>query len=125
MGLAVGVSYLGMYKITEYLSYPDVVNFSFWVFFAAAFFFFFSPLLVMLFPVVFTGKQISVASCKKLLKAMFIILGLTVLGMFILSERYTASLMDKGYTECRGIPSGWMPGMTKRYAKEPSLCTQH
>lgn len=81
MGLAAGISYLGMYKLTEYLSYPDVVNFSFWVFFAAAFFFFFFPLLAMLFPVVFTGKQISVTSGKKLLKVVFIILGLTVLGM--------------------------------------------
>lgn len=125
MGLAAGVSYLGMYKLTEYLSYPDVVNFSFWVFFAAAFFFFFSPLLAMLFPVVFTGKQISVTSGKTLLKVVFIILGLTVLGMFIFSERYTASLMYKGYTECRGIPSGWMPGMAKKYATEPSLCAQH
>lgn len=34
MGLAVGISYLGMYKLTEYLSYPDVVSFSFWVFFS-------------------------------------------------------------------------------------------
>ncbi|WHP78801.1 hypothetical protein MQ089_09715 [Edwardsiella anguillarum] len=125
MGLAVGISYLGMYKLTEYLSYPDVINFSFWVFFAAAFFFFFSPLLAMLFPIVFTGKQISVTSGKKLLKAVFIILGLTVLGMFIFSERYTASLMDKGYTECPGIPSGWMPGIAKKYAIEPSFCAQH
>lgn len=52
MALAVGVSYLGIYKLTEYLSYPDVVSFSFWVFFAAAFFFFISPSLAMLFPVI-------------------------------------------------------------------------
>lgn len=78
-----------------------------------AFFFFFSPLLVMIFPVVFTGKQINVTSGKKLLKATFIILGVTVLGMSIFSERYTTSLIDKGYTECLGIPSGWMPVMAK------------
>ncbi|WP_213239542.1 hypothetical protein [Citrobacter braakii] len=125
MWLAAGISYLGMYKITEYLSYPDVVTFSFRVFFAAAFLFFFTPLLTMLFPVIFTGKQISVTSGKRLLKAVFIILGLTVLGMFIFSERYTASLVDKGYTECRGGPSGWMPGMAKKYAIEPSLCAQY
>lgn len=123
--ISVGISYLGIFKLREYLSYPDVVNFSFWVTFAAAFFFFFSPLLVMIFPVIFTGKQITIASGKKLLKTTFIILGLTVLGMFIFSDRYTASLMHKGYTECQGIPSGWMPGMAKKYAIEPSLCTQH
>jgi hypothetical protein len=123
--VSIGISYLGIFKLREYLSYPDVVNFSFWVTFAAAFFFFFSPLLAMIFPVIFTGKQITIASGKKLLKTTFIILGLTVLGMSIFSERYTASLMHKGYTECQGIPSGWMPGMTKKYAIEPSLCTQH
>lgn len=123
--VSIGISYLGIFKFRESLSYPDVVNFSFWVAFAAAFFFFFSPLLVMIFPVIFTGKQITIASGKKLLKTTFIILGLTVLGMFIFSERYTASLMHKGYTECQGIPSGWMPGMAKKYAIEPSLCTQH
>lgn len=123
--VSIGISYLGIFKLREYLSYPDVVNFSFWVTFAAAFFFFFSPLLAMIFPVIFTGKQITIASGKKLLKTTFIILGLTVLGMFIFSEKYTTSLMHKGYTECQGIPSGWMPGMAKKYAIEPSLCTQH
>ncbi len=123
--ISVGISYLGIFKLREYLSYPDVVNFSFWVTFSAAFFFFFSPLLAMIFSVIFTGKQITIASGKKLLKTTFIILGLTVLGMSIFSERYTASLMHKGYTECHGIPSGWMPGMAKKYAIEPSLCTQH
>jgi len=125
LAISVGISYLGIFKLREYLSYPDVVNFSFWVTFAAAFFFFFSPLLAMIFPVIFTGKQITIASGKKLLKTTFMILGLTVLGMSIFSERYTASLMHKGYTECQGIPSGWMPGMAKKYAIEPSLCTQH
>lgn len=79
----------------------------------------------MIFPVIFTGKQITVTSGKKLLKTMFIILGVTVPGMLIFSERYTTSLMDKGYTECQGFPSGWMPGMAKKYAIEPSLCTRH
>lgn len=125
LAISVGISYLGIFKLREYLSYPDVVNFSFWVAFAAEFFFFFSPLLAMIFPVIFTGKQISIVSGKKLLKTTFIILGVTVLGMFIFSERYTASLMHKGYTECQGTPSGWMPGMAKKYAIEPSLCTQH
>ncbi|WP_413515271.1 hypothetical protein [Serratia proteamaculans] len=125
LAISVGISYLGIFKLREYLSYPDVVNFSFWVTFAAAFFFFFSPLLAMIFPVTFTGKQITVTSGKKLLKTTFIILGLTILGMFIFSERCTTSLMHKGYTECQGIPSGWMPGMAKKYAIEPSLCTQH
>lgn len=120
-----GVSFLDIFKLREYLSYPDVVSFSYWVVFAASFFFFFSPLLVIIFPVIFTGKQITVSSGKKLLKTTFIILGLTVLGMFIFSERYTTSLIHKGYTVCQGIPSGWMPGIAKKYAIEPSLCTQH
>ena len=123
--ISIGISYLGIFKLREYLSYPDVVNFSFWVTFAAAFFFFFSPLLVIIFPVIFTGNQITVSSGKKLLKTTFIILGLTVLGMFIFSERYTTSLIHKGYTVCQGIPSGWMPGKAKKYVIEPSLCTQH
>lgn len=122
--VSIGVSYLGIYKLNEYLSYPEVVNFSFWVVFAAAFLFFYAPLLAMLFPVIFTGKQITVTLGKKLLKTMGVILGLTVLGMLIFSERYTTSLIDKGYIECLGIPSGWMPGMAKKYAIEPSLCTQ-
>lgn len=89
LAISGGISYLGIFKLREYLSYPDVVNFSFLVTFSAAFFFFFSPLLAMIFPVIFTGKQITIASGKKLLKTTFIILGLTVLGMFIFSEKYT------------------------------------
>ncbi|MCX2192197.1 hypothetical protein LD112_05525 [Pantoea agglomerans] len=56
MGLAAGISYLGMYKLTEYLSYPDVVNFSFWVFFAAAFFFFFLSIISDAFSCCFYRK---------------------------------------------------------------------
>ena len=93
--------------------------------FCCLIFLFLSPLLVIIFPVIFTGKQITVSSGKKLLKTTFIILGLTVLGMFIFSERYTTSLIHKGYTVCQGIPSGWMPGKAKKYVIEPSLCTQH
>ncbi len=40
--VSVGISYLGIFKFREYLSYPDVVNFSSWVTFSAAFFFFFT-----------------------------------------------------------------------------------
>lgn len=109
--VSIGISYFGIFKLREYLSYPDVVNFSYWVVFVASFF---SPLLVIIFPVIFTGKQITVSSGKKLLKTTFIILGLTVLGMFIFSERYTTSLIHKGYTVCQGIPSGWMPGIVKK-----------
>ncbi|HHA1718979.1 hypothetical protein [Enterobacter kobei] len=39
--VSIGISYLGIYKLREYLSYPDVVNFTFWMVFAAAFLFFF------------------------------------------------------------------------------------
>ncbi len=39
--VSIGISYLGIFKLREYLSYPNVVNFSFGVTFAAAFFFFF------------------------------------------------------------------------------------
>ncbi|ELJ5852768.1 MULTISPECIES: hypothetical protein [Enterobacter cloacae complex] len=122
--VSIGISYLGIYKLREYLSYPDVVNFTFWVVFAAAFFFFFSPLLAMIFPVIIAGKQITVTSGKKLLKTTFILLVLTVLGMFIFSESYTISLKDKGYIECQGSHVGWMPGMAKKYAIKPSFCTQ-
>jgi len=86
--------------------------------------FFFAPLLAMLFPVIFTGRQITVTLGKKLLKTMGVILGLTVLGMLIFSERYTTSLIDKGYIECLGIPSGWMPGMATRYVKNIKICSQ-
>lgn len=109
--VSIGISYFGIFKLREYLSYPDVVNFSYWVVFVASFF---SLLLVIIFPIIFTGKQITVSSGKKLLKTTFIILGLTVLGMFIFSERYTTSLIHKGYTVCQGIPSGWMPGIAKK-----------
>lgn len=78
--LFIVILYLGIYKLIEYFSYPDVVNISF--FWGAVFLFFFSPLLMMLFPVIFTGKQITVTSGKKSLKIMFIILGLTAQEMF-------------------------------------------
>lgn len=38
--VSVGISYLSIFKLREYLSYPEVVNFSFRVTFSATFFFF-------------------------------------------------------------------------------------
>lgn len=35
---------------------------------------------------------------------------------------YSVKLERDGYIQCRGIPSGWMPGMATKYVLDESLC---
>lgn len=93
--------------------------------FRCCIFFLFLPIADDDFSSHFYRKKINISLGKKLLKVAFVALGLTVVSMIVFSEIYTASLMHKGYSECKGIPAGWMPGMATRYVKDPSNCTQY
>lgn len=46
---------------------------------------------------------------------------LIVLGI-VFSLTYTNSLSERGYIKCKGIPSGWMPGMATKYVTSEALC---
>ncbi|WP_368545044.1 DUF1240 domain-containing protein [Enterobacter soli] len=51
-------------------------------------------------------------------------IAIVILGA-LFSIFYPSELLDRGYTRCNGIPSGWMPGTASRYVKYASLCTQN
>ncbi|MFC7777022.1 hypothetical protein ACFQW4_08085 [Pantoea sp. GCM10028869] len=120
--MSIGLSFIGLSQFKMYLTYPDPLTFSIWTVFAICFVFFFSPLLMMLIPVVFFGKQVSVYYAKKLFTIMMVFLSITVFLMITFSSWYKNSLSEKGYSECINSSSGWMPGTGTKYAKYEVFC---
>lgn len=70
--MSIGLSFIGLSQFKMYLTYPDSLTFSIWTVFAICFVFFLSPLLMMLIPVIFFGRQVSVYHSKKLFSIMTI-----------------------------------------------------
>jgi Mn2+/Fe2+ NRAMP family transporter len=48
-------------------------------------------------------------------------IALVVMGV-LYSVLYPTVLVKKGYLQCNGIPSGWMPGTATHYVRDSSLC---
>nr|SHO17372.1 Putative uncharacterized protein [Moritella viscosa] len=42
--------------------------------------------------------------------------------MFLFDLFYIGELESKGYITCKGVPSGWTPGMGTQYVLDLSLC---
>lgn len=117
-----GSAYLGIGIFSEYFSFGDSINF---IYFSSVLFL--AP-VVFLFPVCFFVLVLAlnyskateicatyIAAYKKIL-----LLSLVILVSFPLI--YVNSLERKGYVACKGIPSGYMPGMGKQYVTDISLC---
>ncbi|MFP2426011.1 DUF1240 domain-containing protein [Enterobacter ludwigii] len=117
--------FFGRSEFGEYFSFGQGVVFS-WlsIFFVAL------P-LVMVFPLFYfllffiKDERYATQYMERFvvyLKFLFVLIGVVSFAFIII---YKYELSERSYTSCNGIPSGWMPGMAKKYAIEPSLCNQH
>jgi hypothetical protein len=120
--LSMAVFYTGLYLLSSYAKYEPVIVFSPWSIFAILFPLFFMPYAIMLIPVFTKGESISTHAGKVLIKISLLFILLTLIGMISFSMIYKSTLENRGYTQCRGIPSGWTPGMATKYALDISKC---
>lgn len=114
--------YLGFSEIFEYFDYYNVVVFS-WM----APFLIFTPLLLTFpllwfFALLFKGYNPAIIIISPIIPLFKVICILAVVFSISLSYWYVTTLSEKGYIRCKGIPSGWMPGMATKYVTSQALC---
>ena len=116
------IFYVALESFMEILTFESSVVFS-W----QTVFFLFIPLLsiyvlVITVPVVFYGRELSFKYGYLAIKVM---LGGLIVGLItsvVYGGYFTNQLEQRGYIPCRGVPSGYMPGMGKQYVTDISLC---
>ncbi|MEI8631605.1 hypothetical protein P4S72_04765 [Vibrio sp. PP-XX7] len=68
------------------------------------------------------GQQADI-HVQKLINKITVLGAITIVVLTIgFKVIYQNTLNSKGYIECEGIPSGWMPGMAAQYVTDPNLC---
>ncbi len=114
--------WIGLDSLSSNWSFPSSLVFS-WgevlLLFAPVLF---VPLFIMAMPPIFIGKEMTVKSALPLLKIMIWGCAIAVLVAVLYAFYFTNQLEQRGYISCRGIPTGYMPGMGTRYVTNLSLC---
>ena len=121
--LAGGCSfYFSLLQILEYFDWHNVIIFSWMTLFVLVF----SPALIIFAAapgyVVIYGKLMDIDCQRKISKALLYLFFLAISGAVVFSVAYVNTLESKGYIQCKGIPSGWLPGTAVKYAVEDDAC---
>lgn len=117
-----GSFYFSLLHIMEYFDWHNVIIFSWMTLFVFVFspaFFIFSaaPGYVAIY-----GKPMNINRLRTISKALLYLFFLAISGAVVFSVAYVNTLESKGYTQCKGIPSGWLPGTAVKYAVEDGAC---
>lgn len=124
LSLSVTAGYFGIYEILGYLKFDDKITFS-WVtslLLAIPIIFFFP--LAWFFILFIKGYDIATNIINRAIPFFkFMCIGVLIFS-FLFSYGYVSILNGKGYIQCKGIPSGWMPGMATKYAINEDLCSK-
>ncbi|CNK60925.1 Uncharacterised protein [Yersinia mollaretii] len=83
---------------------------------------FLCPLLVLALHFFIHLEQANIKLQKTVGKIIIISFLLSLIISFVFSYGYGTYLKNNGFTQCRGIPSGSLPGMATKYAKSESFC---
>lgn len=122
LSLGGGSIYLGVKLFGDYFAFGNSINFIWFssvLFLAPAVFtlpiFFFVLVLMLNYS---KATEMCAAYIKLYKKMLLLLLAISVSFPFV----YLNLLERKGYISCKGIPSGYMPGIGKKYVTDPRLC---
>lgn len=120
--LTIASVWFGLDSLNSDLSFPPSLIYSWgtWLLLFAPLLFI--PLIIMVFPPIFTGKEMTMEYAMPLLKIMIWGCAFAVLADVVYGFYYTNQLEKRGYVPCKGIPTGYMPGMGKQYVTNMRLC---
>ncbi|HHL2502158.1 TPA: hypothetical protein ACQ301_004280 [Yersinia enterocolitica] len=113
---------LSVEDVFSLIDRPDVVIVNRFLFVGLLSPLFLSPLLVLAYHLFVYLKQASISLQKTVGKIIIFSFLFSLIISFVFSYGYGTYLKNNGFTQCSGIPSGWMPGMATKYAKSESLC---
>lgn len=114
--------YFGVNRLITYLLHSDVIVFSFFTVFSILFFLLTIPVIALSVSPIVKGRQADIVFQKKMAQAIISGLIFIIISTIVFNVIFTNNLKKEGYIKCRGIPSGWMPGMAIKYALSEELC---
>lgn len=116
------VIYFSLQSLIGYFTFRDVIIYTWMDCFALIFSF--VVLLISIYPgyVAFCGVQLPPEKSKIVYKAMIVFFVSSLIVPIAFSFVYVNTMESKGYIQCRGVPLGWMPGTSTKYATSESLC---
>ena len=82
------------------------------------------PVIIMGLPVLFLGKDLPMKYTMPLIRIMIWGSVFAVFMAVLYAFYFTHQLEKRGYVPCKGIPSGYMPGMGKQYVTDFRLCNK-
>lgn len=125
MSISILSLYLWIDELSGYLKFKDVIIFS-WMSVSL----FFIP-LTLPFPtywfysfLVF-GHDVALVKVNRVITYFKWVCIFSIITSILMSFFYVSTLKYKGYTTCKGIPSGWMPGMATKYVISKDLCNKN
>lgn len=117
-----GVLYFSIQELIEYFKFHDVIIYSWMDCFAL--FFSFVVFLFSIYPshVAFYGVPIPAVKSGAIYKVALVFFAISLVIPIAFSFIYVSKIEAKGYIQCQGTPSGWMPGMATKYVTSEALC---
>lgn len=127
--ILMSISFLSLYfwidEVLEYLRFKDVILFS-WMSVSL----FFIP-LTLLFPTywfvlsLIFEHDVALSKVNRVIPYFKWVCIFSIITSIMISFSYVSTLKYKGYASCKGIPSGWMPGMATKYVISKELCNKN
>lgn len=121
---SVFIFWLGLDTLIDNLNFSSSLFFSWQTILTLFSPFIFVPIIIMGLPVLFLGKDLPMKYTVPLIRIMIWGCVLAVFVAVLYAFYFTNELERRGYVPCRGIPSGYMPGMGKQYVTDLSLCNK-
>ncbi|HHL2502004.1 TPA: DUF1240 domain-containing protein [Yersinia enterocolitica] len=120
--IGLGVLYFSIQELIEYFKFHDVIIYSWMDCFALVFSF--VVFLFSIYPIHVSiyGMPIPPDKSRAIYKLVLIIFAVSLVIPIAFSFFYVSKIESKGYIQCQGIPSGWMPGMATKYVTSEALC---
>ncbi|MEA1063513.1 hypothetical protein [Erwinia sp. HR93] len=122
--VGLGGIYFSIKNLSEYFEFHTMIVYSWMDCFALLFSFVF--FLFSMYPahVALCGFPMPPNKAKSVYKLLFSFFVISLATPVLFSFIYINKIESKGYIKCKGIPSGWMPGMATKYATSELLCSK-
>lgn len=119
-----GGLYVALDSLALYFSFPPSFTFSSLTLYGFTMFLIVISLSFLSFPPVFLGRLASLSIQKNISLFIYICIFFFIAVQIGFRFYFVSELEHRGYIACRGIPSGWMPGMATHYVTDEVLCSK-
>lgn len=119
-----GGVYFSIQNLSEYFEFHTIIVYSWMDCFALLFSFVFFLFSTYPAHIALCGFPIPPNKAKSIYNVLLYFFVISLATPVVFSFIYINKIESKGYIKCRGIPSGWTPGMATKYVTNEALCSK-